>query len=123
MIEAYSSSWHIDECAPHAHLRTGNDLRGQSARSTPRPPHRDAYLKLAGDLEGFLTRCSTAAAATVEDRQRSCGPRQGLLHLPGEKSHTTRIHTRQAAPAARQRDSRPTGGVTMRADYLLPLGA
>ena len=55
---------------PHLRAReTG--LKDQLAALDAQAADRDAYLKLAGDLEGFLAQLrSNAATATVEDRQK-----------------------------------------------------
>ncbi len=46
-------------------------LKDQIATLDAQAADRDAYLKLAGDLEGFLARLrGSSATATVEDRQR-----------------------------------------------------
>ena len=46
-------------------------LKDQIAALDAQAADRDAYLKLAGDLEGFLARLrGSSATATVEDRQR-----------------------------------------------------
>ena len=46
-------------------------LKDQIAALDAQAADRDAYLRLAGDLEGFLARLrGSAATATVEDRQR-----------------------------------------------------
>jgi site-specific DNA recombinase len=74
MIQAYSEQLiTIDELRarmPDLRAREQN-LRGQLDAIDAQAADRDAYLKLAGDLEGFLAqlRGSTATAAT-EDRQR-----------------------------------------------------
>ena len=46
-------------------------LKDQIAALDAQATDRDAYLKLAGDLEGFLARLrASSATATTEDRQR-----------------------------------------------------
>jgi site-specific DNA recombinase len=74
MIEAFSEQLiTIDELRarmPHLRAREGN-LRRQLDALDAQAADQDAYLKLADDLEGFLTRLHTnAATATVKDRQR-----------------------------------------------------
>ena len=74
MIEAYSEQLiTIDELRarmPHLRARETN-LRGQIDALDAQAADRDAYLKLADDLEGFLAQLrGNAATATVEDRQR-----------------------------------------------------
>ena len=74
MIEAYSEQLiTIDELRtrmPHLRARQ-TSLRGQLDALDAQAADRDAYLTLAGDLEGFLAQLrGNAATATVEDRQR-----------------------------------------------------
>jgi site-specific DNA recombinase len=74
MVEAYSEQLiTIDELRarmPHLRAREAN-LRAQIDALDAQAADRDAYLKLADDLEGFLARlCGTASTAAVEDRQR-----------------------------------------------------
>ena len=74
MIEAFSEQLiTIDELRarmPHLRAREGN-LGRQLEALDAQTADQDAYLKLADDLEGFLTRLHTnAATATVKDRQR-----------------------------------------------------
>ena len=71
MVEAFSEQLiTIDELRarmPHLRARDAS-LRGQLDAQAA---DRDAYLKLAGDLEGFLARLrGNAATATVEERRR-----------------------------------------------------
>ena len=55
---------------PHLRAREAS-LRGQLDALDAQAADRDAYLKLADDLEGFLARLrGTAATATVEERRR-----------------------------------------------------
>jgi len=74
MVEAFSEQLvTIDELRdrmPHLRAREAS-LRGQLDALDTQAADRDAYLKLAGDLEGFLARLrGTAATAIVEDRRR-----------------------------------------------------
>ena len=74
MIEAFSEQLvTIDELRdrmPHLRAREAS-LRGQLDALDTQAADRNAYLKLAGDLEGFLARLrGTAATAIVEDRRR-----------------------------------------------------
>jgi site-specific DNA recombinase len=74
MIQAYSEQLiTIDELRarmPHLRAREAN-LRGQIDGIDAQAADRDAYLKLAGNLEGFLTQLRTSSqGATVEARQR-----------------------------------------------------
>jgi site-specific DNA recombinase len=74
MIEAFSEQLvTIDELRtrmPHLRARQAS-LRGQLDTLNAQAADHDAYLKLADNLEGFLTQLHTStAAATVEERQR-----------------------------------------------------
>jgi site-specific DNA recombinase len=74
MIEALSEQLiTIDELRarmPHLRAREQN-LRSQIDALDAQAADRDAYLKLADDIEGFLARLRTSTAtATVQDRQR-----------------------------------------------------
>ncbi|HEV3294960.1 MAG TPA: recombinase family protein, partial [Streptosporangiaceae bacterium] len=74
MIEAFSEQLvTIDELRakmPHLRARQAN-LHAQLDALDSQAADRDACLKLAGDLEGFLAQLrGSAATATVEDRQR-----------------------------------------------------
>ena len=74
MIQAYSEQLiTIDELRarmPDLRARQAS-LRSQLDALDAQAADRDACLKLAGDLEGFLARLrGSAATATVEDRRR-----------------------------------------------------
>ena len=74
MVEAFSEQLiTIDELRakmPHLRAREQN-LRSQLNALDAQAADRDAYLKLADDLEGFLARLrSTAATASTDDRRR-----------------------------------------------------
>jgi site-specific DNA recombinase len=74
MIEAYQEQLiTIDELRarmPHLRAREQN-LRSQIGALDAQAADRDAYLKLADDLEGFLTQLrGKAATASTEERQR-----------------------------------------------------
>jgi len=74
MIQAYSEQLiTIDELRakmPQLRAREAS-LRGQLDALDAQAADRDAYLKLADDLEGFLARLrGSTATATTEDRQR-----------------------------------------------------
>ncbi len=74
MVEAFSEQLiTIDELRdrmPHLRAREAS-LRGQLDALDAQAADRDAYLKLADDLEGFLARLrGTAATATLEERRR-----------------------------------------------------
>jgi DNA invertase Pin-like site-specific DNA recombinase len=74
MIEAYSEQLiTIDELRSHMpHLRaTEASVRAQLDAAEACAVDRDAYLKLAGDLEGFLTKLrTTATTASTDERRR-----------------------------------------------------
>ena len=62
---------------PHLRARE-TSLRGQIDALDAQLADRDAYLKLADDLEGFLAQLhGNAATATVEERQRVHGSNWG----------------------------------------------
>jgi site-specific DNA recombinase len=74
MIAAYSEQLiTIDELRarmPHLRAREAN-LRSQLAALDAQAADRDAYLKLADNLDGFLTQLrGSAAAASIHERQR-----------------------------------------------------
>ena len=74
MVEAFSEQLiTIDELRakmPHLRAREAS-LRGQLDALDAQAADRDAYLKLADDLEGFLARLrGSTATATTEDRRR-----------------------------------------------------
>ena len=127
MIEAYSEQLiTIDELRarmPHLRARETN-LRGQLDAVDAQAADRDAYLKLAGDLEGFLTQLhGNAATATVEDRQRVLRLLvKDILIGPEKITIRHRIPTRADRSGARQRDPGPDTEGDHRADYLLRWG-
>jgi len=74
MIEAFQEQLiTIDELRarmPHLRAREQN-LRSQLDALNAQAADRDAYLKLADDLQGFLARLrGTAATATTDERRR-----------------------------------------------------
>ena len=74
MIEAYSEQLiTIDELRtrmPHLRARQ-TSLRSQLAALDAQAADRDAYLKLADDLDGFLAQLrGSAATASISERQR-----------------------------------------------------
>ena len=74
MIEAYSGQLiTIDELRaqmPHLRAREAS-LRSQLDALDTQAADRDAYLKLADDLDGFLAQLrGNAATASVQERQR-----------------------------------------------------
>ena len=127
MIEAYSEQLiTIDELRarmPHLRARETN-LRGQLDAVDAQAADRDAYLKLAGDLEGFLTQLQgNAATATVEDRQRVLRLLvKDILIGPEKITIRHRIPARADRSGARQRDPGPDTEGDHRADYLLRWG-
>ena len=127
MIEAYSEQLiTIDELRarmPHLRARETN-LRGQLNAVDAQAADRDAYLKLAGDLEGFLTQLQgNAATATVEDRQRVLRLLvKDILIGPEKITIRHRIPTRPGGSGARQHDPGPDTEGDHRADYLLRWG-
>ena len=127
MIEAYSEQLiTIDELRarmPHLRARETN-LRGQLNAVDAQAADRDAYLKLADDLEGFLAQLrGNAATATVEDRQRVLRLLvKDILIGPEKITIRHRIPARPGSSAARQRDPGPDTEGDHRRDYLLRWG-
>src|SRR5271165_238020 len=127
MIEAFSEQLvTIDELRarmPHLRAReTG--LRGQLDALDAQAADRDAYLKLADDLEGFLAQLrGNAATATVEDRQRVLRLLvKDILIGPEKITIRHRIPARPGSSGARQRDPGPDTEGDHRRDYLLRWG-
>ena len=112
MIEALSEQLiTIDELRarmPHLRARQAN-LRGQIDALDAQAADRDAYLKLADDLEGFLTQLRTSTAtATVEDRQRVLRLLvKDILIGPEKITIRHRIPIREGRPASRGHDAQP----------------
>ena len=106
MIEAFSEQLiTIDELrARMPHLRAREtSLRGQIDALDAQTADRDAYLTLAGDLEGFLAQLrGNAATATVEDRQRVLRLLVKDILIGPEK-----ITIRHRIPTRRRRHRRP----------------
>ena len=73
MVEAFSEQLiTIDELRakmPHLRARQAS-LRGQLDALDAQAADRDAYLKLADDLEGFLAQLAAATTASTDDRRR-----------------------------------------------------
>ena len=109
MIEAFSEQLlTIDELRarmPHLRARQAN-LKGQLDALDAQAADRDAYLKLADDLEGFLAQLrGNSATATVEDRQRVLRLLvKDVLIGPEKITIRHRIPTRTSGSGARQRD-------------------
>ena len=127
MIEAFSEQLvTIDELRarmPHLRAReTG--LRGQLDALDAQAADRDAYLKLAGDLEGFLAQLrGNAATATVEDRQKVLRLLvKDILIGPEKITIRHRIPARPGSSGTRQRDPGPDTEGDHRRDYLLRWG-
>ena len=100
-------------------------LRGQIDALDAQLADRDAYLKLADDLEGFLAQLhGNAATATVEERQRVLRLLvKDILIGPEKITIRHRIPTRADRSGARQRDPGPDTEGDHRAGYLTVLGA
>jgi site-specific DNA recombinase len=112
MIEALSEQLiTIDELRsrmPHLRAREAN-LRRQLDALQARAADQDAYLKLADNLEGFLTRLRTnTATATVEDRQRVLRLLvKDILVGPEKITIRHRIPAHADRPTARKHESQP----------------
>jgi site-specific DNA recombinase len=109
MIEAFSEQLlTIDELRarmPHLRARQAN-LQGQLGALDVQAADRDAYLKLADDLDGFLAQLrGNAATATVEDRQKVLRLLvKDVLVGPEKITIRHRIPARPGGPGTRQRD-------------------
>ena len=127
MIEAYSEQLiTIDELRakmPHLRAREAS-LRSQIDALDAQAADRDAYLKLADDLEGFLAQLrGNAATATVEERQRVLRLLvKDILIGPEKITIRHRIPTRPGSSGARQHDPGPDTEGDHRQDYLLRWG-
>ena len=127
MIEAFSEQLlTIDELRarmPHLRARQAN-LHGQIDALDAQPADRDAYLKLADDLEGFLAQLrGNAATATVEDRQRVLRLLvKDVLVGPEKITIRHRIPARAGGSGARQHDPGPDTEGDHRPGYLLRWG-
>jgi site-specific DNA recombinase len=127
MVTAFSEQLiTIDELRarmPHLRAReTG--LKDQIAALDAQAADRDAYLKLAGDLEGFLARLrASSATATVEDRQRVLrAVVQDILIGPDKLTIRHRIPVREhTASGGSHHDTTDTEG-DMRESSLLRWG-
>ena len=99
---------------PHLRARE-TSLRGQIDALDAQLADRDAYLKLAADLEGFLAQLrGSAATATVEERQRVLRLLvKDILICPGKITIRHRIPTRTDGSGTRQRDPDPIRRVTI----------
>jgi site-specific DNA recombinase len=112
MIEAYSEQLiTIDEMRsrmPQLRAREAG-LRAQLEAAQAQAADRDAYLKLAGDLEGFLAqlRSKTATASTGERRRVLKLLVKDVLIGPEKITIRHRIPARASAAGITQRDSQP----------------
>ncbi len=127
MIEAFSEQLlTIDELRakmPHLRARQAN-LRGQLDALDAQAADRDAYLTLAGDLEGFLAQLrGNATTATVEDRQRVLRLLvKDVLIGPEKITIRHRIPAPAGGSGARHRDPEPDTEGDHRPGYLLRWG-
>ena len=98
-------------------------LKDQIAALDAQAADRDAYLRLAGDPEGFLARLrGSAATATVEDRQRVLrAVVQDILIGPDKLTIRHRIPVREPSSAGGHHDRTDTEG-HMRESSLLRWG-
>jgi site-specific DNA recombinase len=98
-------------------------LKDQIAALDAQAADRDAYLKLADDLEGFLARLrGSAATATTEDKQRVLRALvQDILIGPDKITIRHRIPARQPAGSSGGHDTTDTEG-DMRESSLLRWG-
>jgi site-specific DNA recombinase len=87
-------------------------LKDQIAAVDAQAADRDAYLKLADDLEGFLARLrGSAATATTEDKQRVLRALvQDILIGPGKITIRHRIPVREPASGSGHHDKTDTEG-------------
>jgi site-specific DNA recombinase len=127
MIEAYSEQLiTIDELRTRMpHLRTREtSLRGQIDALNAQLADREACLKLADDLEGFLAQLhGNAATATVGERQRILRLLvKDILTGPEKITIRHRIPTRADRSGARQRDPGPDTEGDHHPGYLLRWG-
>jgi site-specific DNA recombinase len=98
-------------------------LKNQIAALDAQAADRDAYLKLAGDLEGFLARLrASSATATTEDRQRVLRALvQDILIGPEKITIRHRIPVREPSSGGGHHDTTDTEG-DMRESSLLRWG-
>ena len=98
-------------------------LKDQIAALDAQAADRDAYLRLADDLEGFLARLrQSSATATTEDKQRVLRALvQDILIGPDKITIRHRIPVREHAASGGHHDTTDTEG-DMRNSYLLRWG-
>ena len=127
MIEAFSEQLlTIDELRariPHLRARQAN-LSTQIDALDAQAADRDAYLKLADDLEGFLTQLrGNAATATVTERQRVLRLLvKDVLIGPEKITIRHRIPARGDSSATRHRDAETDTEGDQRPGYPLRWG-
>jgi site-specific DNA recombinase len=127
MIEALAEQLiTIDELRarmPHLRAREAN-LRGQIDALDAQAADREAYLKLADDIEGFLSRLRTSAGtARTEERQKVLRLLvKDVLIGPEKITIRHRIPVRDTNPAAGQRAPEPDTEGDHRPGYLLRWG-
>jgi site-specific DNA recombinase len=126
MITAFSEQLiTIDELRarmPDLRAREAN-LRNQISALDAQAADRDSYLRLAGDLEGFLARLRTnSATASTQDRQRVLRALvQDILIGPEKITIRHRIPAREPSSGGRHHDPTDTEG-DMRESSLLRWG-
>ena len=126
MVEAYSEQLiTIDELRakmPHLRAREAS-LRGQLTALDAQAADRDAYLKLADDLEGFLARLhGKAAGASTDDRRQVLRLLvKDVLIGPEKITIRHRIPIREPASGGSHHDTTDTEG-DMRQNYALCWG-
>jgi site-specific DNA recombinase len=99
-------------------------LKDQIAALDAQAADRDAYLKLADDLQGFLARLrENAATATTQDRQRVLRTLvQDILIGPDKLTIRHRIPAREHASGGGHHDDTTDTESDMRNSYLLRWG-
>ncbi len=127
MIEAFSEQLlTIDELrAKMPHLRARQtSLRAQIDALDAQAADRDAYLKLADDLAGFLAQLrGNAATATVEDRQRVLRLLvKDILIGPQKITIRHRIPARAGTASTSRHEAAPDTEGDHRPGYLLRWG-
>jgi len=127
MIEALAEQLiTIDELRarmPHLRAREAN-LRSQIHALDAQAADREAYLKLADDIEGFLSRLrGNAVSARTEERQKVLRLLvKDVLIGPEKITIRHRIPVRDTNPAASQRAPEPDTEGDHRPGYLLRWG-
>ncbi|MGH3291921.1 MAG: recombinase family protein, partial [Trebonia sp.] len=126
MVTAYSEQLiTIDELRARMPALRAREtgLKDQIAALDARAADRDAYLKLAEDLEGFLARLKqNTATATTEDRQRVLrAVVQDILIGPEKLTIRHRIPAREPSSGGGHHDTTDTEG-DMRESSLLRWG-